>query len=221
MERLKKNIFIAAALFAVVGAGAQYVLYQHRLEKHITENELIELAPVDWDNFKMQRSPEDDRVSYKMDETTYNVLKPHGIVARVVEGGMEKFDVVVIASNDTDSFHDPHVCFTAQGFEFAHESTEMVPTKTRGDVPITFTRIKRKDEDLVAAYFYKDPSNTFHASTTGLAFAMLKDQIVTLKRRDAVFYRVIALTPNLSKERFVEFVGRYLDVANEKSKGYF
>lgn len=221
MERLKKNLILLAALFAVVGAGAQYVLYQHRMEKHITEKELVELAPMEWDNFKMQKAPDDDRISYKMDETTYNVLKPHGIVARVVENATEKFDVVVIASNDTDSFHDPHVCFTAQGFEFAHESTEMVQTKTRGEVPITFTRVKNKDQDLVAAYFYKDPTNKFHAGTTGLAIAMLKDQIVTLKRRDAVFYRVIALSPEMTKDQFLEFVGRYLDVANEKSKGYF
>jgi hypothetical protein len=162
-------------------------------------------------------------VTYKSDKIVYDTLVPYGIVAREFQEqhGPKHFDVNVIASSTKDSFHDPRVCFTAQGWNLDEQTEAMVHTETRGDVPVTLANMSHKDFGKhPAVFFYKGPGG-FTATTAGIKLQMFTRQFLTLKDQEGVFYRVIALNNGVSTDDLLKFVGQYLDESNKTSDGFF
>lgn len=224
MEGLRKRVFVLAGVFVAVGIGFQAFSAQ---AKNITRTEtwMEQVAPKELPGYTMvpSRDPKNPNVTYKSDPVVYDTLDPYGIVAREFreKGGPKHFDVNVIASSTKDSFHDPRVCFTAQGWNLDDQKEAIVKTATRGDVPVTLAEMNHADYGKhPSVFFYKGPEG-FTATTAGIKIQMLKKQFLTLKDQEGVFYRFIALSPGTSTDDLLKFVGEYLDESGKTSDGYF
>jgi hypothetical protein len=156
-----------------------------------------------------------------MDEMTYDELKPFGIVARVFEHDRKRFDVVLIASADRTSFHDPRVCFRGQGFLLEKEREEVVQTKTRGTIPVTFAEMKNpQGTQSIAAFFYRDQDG-FYPNPQAMSMAWLKRAFFKLQSSEGVFYRFIPMHDGATVEELKRFIQLYMDEAPNVSGGYF
>lgn len=224
MEGLRKRAIVLAGVFVVVGIGFQALSARaERITR--TESWMIKVAPKELPGYTMvpSRDPKNPDVTYTSDPVVYETLIPYGIVAREFreKGGPKHFDVNVIASSTKDSFHDPRVCFTAQGWNLDNQKEAIVKTATRGDVPVTLAEMNHADYGKhPSVFFYKGPEG-FTATTAGIKIQMLKKQFMTLKDQEGVFYRFIALSPGTSTDDLLKFVGEYLDESGKTSDGFF
>jgi hypothetical protein len=221
MEGLRKRTLILAVGFIAIGLGFRALARSPQPDR--TEEWMQKVTPKEVPGYRMEKSPTNPEISYKSDKMVYDTLVPYGIVARVFqeEKGNKSFDVNVIASSTKDSFHDPRVCFTAQGWNIDKETRAVVKTQTRGDVPVTLAEMTHaKLGKHPSVFFYKGPDG-FTATTAGLKIQMLKHQFLTLRDQEGTFYRVIALSRDTTTEELLEFTGKWLDEANKVSDGFF
>jgi hypothetical protein len=187
-----------------------------------TESFLEQKAPLKVASYAFEASPTSPKPaqSYVVGEDTYKILNPFGIVGRVYRDGAKAFDVLLIASNKKESFHDQRVCFAAQGYNLTDQRIETLETK-RGTIPITVTQMTHKDlGEQVAILFYKGPGG-FYPTPQSLAWAMFKEQLMGGTKLEAVFYRVIPVGEATTKEELLQFVRSYLEEAGRYSGGYF
>lgn len=225
MERLNTRTFFFAGMLAVIGAVILLTPTPKEISK--TEQELEKLAPTRVMGVTYEVGGRNPEQSYQMEQSTYDILKPFGIVCRVFMVDGDRYDTVLVASRSKDSFHDPRVCFSGQGWNIEKFEPASVPTKTRGTVPAmvieTYSDVKRKQ---LAAFLYRGPGG-FYGSTQSLKLAFLGEQLRLGNNLDGVFYRFI---PNFQNEelpieeqrsRLIKFIGEFLDAANESSGGYF
>lgn len=215
MERLKKMIIGVGVLFAALGIGFASVS-----DRSITRTEawMEENTAQVFGNYRMLPGDDGPNVTYRMLESTYTELKPYGIVCRVMTSGQEVYDTVVIMSSKKESFHDPRVCFTAQGWALLDQKVAMVKTKAHGDVPITLTTMSGDRGKSFAAFFYRGPEG-FAADTNGVKWQMLRYQMKNFRDGEGVFYRVIPTHPVATEEQLIKFIGEWLDAQHEASKG--
>ena len=222
MERLNFRLWAVAVLSLVIG-GVLFAAPRPNQTKQ-TEEWIGSKLPTQVNSFKFvpnQEDPNNKLCTYKMDQTTYDVLHPWGIVARVFIDGPEAYDVVVIGSNDKESFHDPKVCFAAQGWSLGAERTEQVATKTRGNVPVTVVDMTKGSEKTIAVYFYRTKKG-FIASNTDVKWAMLSYKISHWGANDeGAFIRVIPRHNNADLGKLKGFIGDWLDEAGKTSEGYY
>lgn len=225
MEGLTKRTYIVAGAMVAWGAF-MFFSTPKTSTKPLTENQLERLCPPVVGRMTYATSVEDSMCSYKMDQTTYDLLKPFGIVARTYTYGAKSFDAVIIASQSEDSFHNPQICFSAQGWEFEKQAMETVESKSQGVIPftlLTMTNSKGDAKRTLAAYFYKGTGNKYYGATNsfkvGLFLAAMKGQSL-----DGVFYRVIPQYRAVNDEEQVkelkQFIRAWVDAAAESSKGY-
>lgn len=225
MEGLKKRAFIIGGLFVLTGAVV-WATPKASFANPKSEATLEQLAPMGVKDYKMLPSdrvhedPKLQNVSYRMDESTYAELKPYGIVARIMEKGDKRFDVVLISSNKKSSFHDPRVCFRAQGWTFKEEEQAEIET-SRGKIPVTMVRMVDKNQQpYIAAFTYKGPQG-FRSTPQSLAFSMLIEQIKGRTDIEGAFYRFIPLYENATEAELKDFIRMYLEEAEKTSKGFF
>lgn len=220
MERLKTQAYIVAGMALAFGLFVN-LMPRAKYEKK-TEEQMEKMAPdiVAGASF-LPGSPNPEQ-TYKMDERSYQVLNPFGMVARKYAAGPHLYDVVLIASNDRGSFHDPRVCFSAGGYELANQTVIEVPTKTRGIVPVSYTTLRgsQGQAEMIAAYTYRGPYG-FTAAPQTLKIGILRAEMLLRTDLDAVFYRFMADSRSTTKEELLKFIGDYLDAANASSEGYF
>jgi hypothetical protein len=225
MEGLKKRALVAVAVLLVAGTAIAFSKRSSGDKK--TEEWMLDHVPMTFGKYTAQSSAENPKYSYKMDEVTYKTLQPYGIVARVFvhEDTKEEYDAVVIASESKDSFHDPRVCFSAQGWSLSNQWIEVVDTKTRGKVPVTLVVMDGAERNRVAAFLYKGPGNKFYGNTQRLKVAMFFEQMKGGKHIEGVFYRFIPtnLDPNDKDQttKVKRFIAEFVDAVNETSGGYF
>ncbi|MBS1706985.1 MAG: exosortase-associated EpsI family protein [Armatimonadetes bacterium] len=223
MEGLIKRAYVLAGIFVLSGALVMATKPKNNYERK-SEEDLIALAPTQVGSMHFVKDPsgKDERITYKMDPTTYQVLQPFGIVARVFTDGTNTYDAVVIASQSRASFHDPQVCFSAQRWVITAYSPITVHTKTRGDVPVMRVLMSNEtDKNRLAAFCYRGPSGKFYASTQGLKIGMFLDQFMGKDKIYGVFYRFMVNSPNTTEDEFKKFIGDYLDAAKASSNDYF
>jgi hypothetical protein len=220
MEGLIKRTFIFGGLIAVLTAGM--FLAPKRVTSDMNEAKMEDLAPMTVGNFQMTPSNDNPKQSYKMDEKTYRLLQPYGIVSRIYSDGKKAFDVILIAGHSKENFHDPRVCFTAQNWAIKEDKTANIETKTRGIVPVTIVKIAQLSggRESMAAFFYRGP-NGFYPNTPNLGRAMLMGPLTGHFNTDAVFYRVMPATDSVQEEDLKAFIAEYLDAAEPVSKGFF
>ena len=219
MEGLTKRAYLLAALFLAGGAAAHLSLPSSgpvRTEKWMEQESLKSFG-----RYRMKEAdPSDPEVSYRMDKNTYDTLAPYGIVARDLSNGDVSFDVVLIASEAKSTFHDPRVCFTAQGWQLDQDVAATVSTKTRGVVPVSLARIHSDNGDRWAAFCYRGPDG-FTLGATSLKMQMFKYSLLHARAVDGVFYRFIGEDAQTSKEELLKFIGNYLDASAKHGTGYF
>jgi hypothetical protein len=218
MEGLMKRVVALAGFFAV--AGGVFLALPSRAESVVTEQWMKDHAPSQVADFDFHKSADDPQISYKADEATYDMLKPFGIVSRTYFNMGQQFDVVLIAGNDKENFHDPHVCFSAQGWTFKEDTIIDVPTKTRGTIKATLAVISNRGRDSITVFFYRGPKG-FYPSTPNLGMAMLLGPLMGDFKTDAVFYRFMPMYEGATKEEVIQFAGNYMDAAGKTSNNYF
>jgi hypothetical protein len=221
MERLKKRTFWVAAAMLVVGVAVMAVPDKKPAGR--TEQWMEQMAPRTVEGYSFIQSKENPEQSRRMDEKSYRLLAPFGIVDRVYRLGSRQFEVVLVASNNRGSFHDPRVCFAGQGWNFDKQNKTSIRTRSHGYITATF--IEGKTElgfEQYAVYFYKGPSG-FSSSTLGIKGRLLMQLLLNPfgGPGEAVFYRFVSESPEVKKEEFIDFIGKYMDAANESSNGYF
>jgi hypothetical protein len=221
MEGLIARGWIAAAL---VAAGGAYTMYSPpKRSMPIDETWMVARSPSAIGPYTFTGPSEVDAPegqSYRMSKSTYDTLKPSGIVSRHYASGFKKYDVVLIASDNSVSFHDPRVCFTASGYTITDQKQITIPTKSHGEVPMTLVRMEGRGEKCSALYFYRGP-NGFQAVARKMRWDMLVGQMVKGRNDQGVFYRFIPVTPNITDDELKQFAASYLDEANRVSGGFF
>lgn len=165
---------------------------------------------------------------YKMDPGTYDILKPYGIVSRFMSNGTRNYDTVFLGSDNSESFHDPRVCFNTQYNDILSQETDICHTKTLGNVPTTVLLLKDlKTETLnLACYTFKGPGGYF-ADQDSQHFNLFKYELLTAQPQEGAFYRVIDLNGSAAnptandKKAMLQFLADYLDSIHTTSKGRF
>lgn len=220
MEGLKLRIYIVSAVLVLAGALNIYsVKLGHGPAK--SEQWMEQRAPDQVAGVGFVPGRDNPEQSYRMDDESYEMLSPYGMVARVYSGKLGAFDTVLIASRSRSSFHDPRVCFSGQGWSLTGEDLLTIDTKTRGKIQVTLTTLTSiRVKSQHAIYFYRGPSG-FHATTLGLKWDMFMQRLLGKQDVDGVFYRFIPLDPECSVEELTDFVARYMEAAKESSGGYF
>lgn len=218
MEKLVRSCVILGVLFC---ACAAYLFAMPRMKKSIVDEKWMEKrAPDVAAGMKYFASAENPEQSYKVGEVNYKVLKPYGIVGRRYEQLGIGYDVMLIASGNYESFHDPRVCFTSQGWNIVADQEATVVSKTRGTFKVTLVNMENQGQKSVAVYFYKGPK-AFHAKTSPLKLEMFKAALAGQQDVDGVFYRIMPVDPLIPAEELLKFVAEYLDASKESSQGYF
>lgn len=223
MEGLMKRVVTLTGFFAV--AAVVFLALPSRAESNVDEKWMKDHAPetipsTELGTFTYEKSAEDPQISYKADAQTYDMLKPFGIVSRKYGSGGRQYDVVLIAGNDKENFHDPHVCFRAQGWTFTKDTIVKVPTKTRGMITATLAQIENRGRSTFALFFYRGPK-AFYPSTPNLGTAMLLGPLMGDFKTDAVFYRFMPEYPDPTEKDLVKFASEFMDAAGKSSDNYF
>ncbi|MBC8065698.1 MAG: exosortase-associated EpsI family protein [Chlorobia bacterium] len=219
-----KRVVALAGFFTV--AGVVFLALPSKAESVVNEQWMKDHTPDIIHTkdpgilYQFHKSPDDPQVSYKSDKQTYEMLNPFGIVSRRYYNTGRQFDVVLIAGNDKENFHDPHVCFRAQGWTFIEDRVISIPTKTRGTIPATFAVIENRGKKTLSVFFYRGPKG-FYPSTPNLGAAMLLGPLMGDFQTDAVFYRFMPEYDGAKEEEIIEFVGQFMDEAGPKSNNYF
>jgi len=220
LERLKARVYVASVLVLLAGLVATGSKPKRPEPK--SEAWMEQHLPWQVGVFSFVPGPDNPEQTYRMEESTYELLKPYGIVCRVYRSGGEAYDVVVIASSSRETFHDPSVCFSGQGWDFDRMSTVRIPTRTRGNVPATLAVRSRKGSDepeRLALYLYKSEDG-FVPSTLLIKWELFKAQLLRRRATDGIFYRFIPLHPQPSEADTLRFAGEFLDAAAASSQGY-
>ncbi|RYG43825.1 exosortase-associated EpsI family protein [bacterium] len=217
--RMKKvHLVVAGTLLLVTGVLAN--LAPRAVVPDRDETWMAERIPAGFDGYTFRSSLDNPNLSYRMTPITYETLKPYGIVSRIYEKEGKAFDTVVIASQNSDSFHDPRVCFQSQGSTLEGQREVAIDTKTRGKVPSTFIETNYNGQKRIAAYMYKGPKG-FRAAPGQLMMDMFLGEIKTAQIQEGVFYRFIALNPQTTQDDLAKYMGQFVDAVSEKSDRYF
>jgi len=219
MEGLKKRTYFFAALLIVAGAF-NFVTYSRAERPDKDEAWMEARAPEKIGEMTYARDPKNPNQSYKMNQMTYDVLVPFGIVSRVYSDNNSGYDVVLIASESRASFHDPRICFSAQNWTLVEQKSVDVQTRTRGVVPITITKMDGPKRGQLAAFFYRGPSG-FHATTIAVKLDMFTQRLLNREDIEGVFYRFIPTKEDCTEEELKAFIVEYLESSKESSEGYF
>jgi len=221
MERLKKRTYIFAAV--MLAAGLINMATIAKADKRSKNEQWMEQrAPDQFADKSYFHSAENPEQSYKMNDITYKMLNPYGIVARQYTGRDGKtFDIVLIASESRASFHDPRICFSGSGWNITNQQVQTVETKSRGTIPVMFVTMDNDTQrNQIAAFFYKGPSG-FMASTRGLKWDMFVQTFLNRPNVEGVFYRFIPQYQGATVDDIKAVISEYLEASKESSQGYF
>jgi hypothetical protein len=177
-------------------------------------------APKDLKGYQLVPGPEGLIYTYKMPQSTYDTLRPYGIVAQNFTDGARTFDVVLISSDNHESFHDPKICFSGQGWTFNHTNDEALDLPDGRRIPMTIVEMSGPGGETSAAYFYKGPSG-FTSKPQALQLDMFKEVLFGRKPADSTFYRFMPASPGVSLEQLKGFIKTYMGAAARESGGFF
>ncbi len=217
MERLIKFTYVLGGILIAVGiwaAVSSRPSYEPKTEKWMEEKSLTKLG-----EYAYVPSGENPSQSYSMGEFVRNELMPYGIVCRVFRNHNLMVDVVLIASGNKASFHDPKVCFTAQGWNVVEDEKIEIDTP-RGKIPASYVKVVRQGEQSIGIYFYRGPGG-FAADSMGMKFGMFWERFFGGKDADGVFYRFMPMGPGMDREDLKKFISDYMVESEKVSGGYF
>lgn len=217
---IRKRTFGLAVALMVAGALSFFHLSQAATVRK-DEAFMEQHAPGDIPGYSYEPGQDGGmRYTYKMDEGTYKTLHPFGIVAKRFSNSDGVFDAVLISSDSHESFHDPKICFSAQGWTFGDMREENIDIPGRGSIPFTVVQMHGPENNSVAAYCYKGP-NGFVANPKHLQLDMFKEVLFGKKPMDSTFYRFMPATDNVGFPELKKFIQAYMSVAPKESGDYY
>ncbi len=180
---MNKRLKFVLALFIVTGVTAILLPAKHYEGK--TEEWMESVVPRGLEGYHYQGP-------VKMDDRTYQILQPFGIVGRRYLGPDGRFyEVTLIAGNSRKSFHDPQVCFSAQNWRLEESRKHWVDIPALGGkVPATVIAIRSSEQQGTTLYFYRTPFG-FRHDPFYIPFDLALAKILMRNRVDAIFYRFI------------------------------
>jgi hypothetical protein len=178
-------------------------------------------APTAIGKFVFEENKETPGKSYKMDDRSYELLQPFGIVPRRYSDGDKTFEVLLISSNTKESFHDQDVCFPGQGMTPIGDKVHRIEMEGRGVVPVVVSKYKKGENTIISAYIYRGPGG-YHESPQGLAWAMLMNALTFAREsNNSNFYRFMPLFPDATDEETLDFITKYMAEAAKTSNGFY
>jgi hypothetical protein len=220
-QSMKPQIAAYVLATALVGAGAFAVAQSTSSpKKRMDEKAMQEKAPKSIPGHQMIPGPEGLAYSYKMPDSTYHTLKPYGIVAQTFTDGNVMYDVVLISSDNHESFHDPKICFSGQGWTFNSTREESIKLADGRMIPATIVEMQGPTGESSAVYFYKGPSG-FRSKPQALQLDMFKEVLFGRKPTDSTFYRFMPSGPGVTLEQLKGFIKTYMVSAASESGGFF
>jgi hypothetical protein len=211
-------MFVLLAL--LLGFGAFNNLNALTQGKRPPESWLHEMVPTQVGDWLFVPENPGSKVTRRQDEKTYEELDPIGIAEQNYIRGNLGFNVVVIAGNQMESFHDQRWCFVAQGWAITEDREVKVKTQSRGEVPAFYVRIKREGmpADVPAMFIFHGPT-AHHATTTSASRDFFWHELTKGTKHIGYSYRFIAQWPGATEDDVKEFAAAYLDAASESSRG--
>jgi hypothetical protein len=220
MNALKGRTYGLAAFLALAG-GAAFLFGGNASASRKDEKFMEARAPGIIPGYRMELGPNGNTsCTYKMDEGTYKALHPFGIVARQFSNAVNTFDVVLISSDSHESFHDPKICFSAQGWTLGDEKEVDIDVPGRGKIPFTVVQMAGPKSTSVAAYCYRGPRG-FVPSSKRLQLDMFAEVLTGNKPMDSTFYRFMPASAGAGLPELEEFIKTYMATAPGESGGYY
>ena len=201
---------IVSGIMAAVGAG---ILVRGSAKAYkVDETWLERQYPSSLGRYTMEPARDGSTGhSYTMDSETYKTLKPYGIVGRVLTDGQKRMDVVTLAGDSEESFHNPLLCFQAQGWETKDIQQITLRTKAHGEVRATVAEaIHEGGAPQYAVYTFEGPDGMV-ADPYQLKIDMFNSAIRTGKVQFGTFFRFISMTPSFTKDEVIKFATDYLE----------
>jgi hypothetical protein len=223
MERLThaaaQRAFVLATLLAIAGTVSMATANRGSKAK-MTEEQMEQKAPISVPGYQLIPGPEGMAYSYRMPASTYETLKPFGIVARNYTDGAKTFDVVLITSDSHESFHDPTICFSGQGWTFNDKREEVLDLPDGRRIPMTVVDMQGPTGRSMACYFYRGPSG-YVARPQKLQLDMFREVLFGRKPADSTFYRFMPAAGDVTLEQLKAFIKTYMVSAARESGGFF
>lgn len=214
---MRKQMIQVATVLILYGVGLNFAPRPSQVER--SRSEIENMLPVNLTGFITELEP-GKAVSYELGDDVYKTLHPWAIVARVFSKEAEQFDVVAIASRSKESFHDPQVCFTAQGWNLTNQRLSAVETTSRGIVPVTLVDMEQNGEKKLALYFFRTTQGYF-GDIHQVKLKMMLYKFKNFGKDDeGAFIRVIPVM-NANEESLKKFTALWIDSAVKTSNGYY
>lgn len=225
MERLIKHLYIFCGLVATIAAAVHLTPAPDR-SRVIPEEDLAQMMPEKVKGGRFIPESPGKSYTYRMDEQSYEILQWPSAVCRVYQIGKDELDVVLLASRSKDAFHDPNICFAAQGWFIERREQTTLNTKTRGQIPVTIISMYNDDvRRKMAAYLYKGPTGLY-SDTNKLKLSFLREELFLGDRLEGVFYRFIPtfenreMTEAQQREQLEAMIIDFMDNVHATSEGY-
>ena len=220
MEQVKIRAYFIGVVLILL--GLVITLIPAAKERPLSQAWLNHHAPMRIGNYRMIPSPEDPWASYRMPEEVYKALKPDAMLARIYENpSNKKYDVLLLLSRSKNSFHNPEVCFSSQGWSIQSQHQDEITTPYLGILPITVVKMSSvSQKDQLAAFFYKGPGGYF-GSTEGFKWGLLRDELLKSKQPEGIFFRFIPEYSGEDIHQLKKFILEYIEEAHRTSYGFF
>ncbi|GIV01848.1 MAG: hypothetical protein KatS3mg015_0678 [Fimbriimonadales bacterium] len=193
---MTNRLKIVAIVFVLVGALA-FALSPRRYQDR-TEEWMEEVVPEQIPTYSLRASSRTDP-AVKMSEVAYQILQPFGIVTRYYTGPDNRtYEFVVLAGNTRKSFHDPRVCFTAQGWDLKDPGIHTVNLPHMGgEVQVSAMTMDNiaTGSRATAMFFYKTPFG-IRPNTMRVPFDLTFAKLMMKSDVDAQFYRFMVVPPS-------------------------
>lgn len=210
---------LIVAMVVLLATAVATTLFKSDYVREKKEPWLWEMMLTELHGYRVQPSDLGENITYKMDKVSYDVLDPIGIACqRMTNEYGQMFDVVIIAGDSMNAFHDQQICFNAQGWDIKEMKGVMLESEYRGQVPISMMTITRDDgPEQYAAYFFRSPSGFVSYNRAKIDFFM--HRLKKGKPGMGFSYRFIGLSPDMTEEDVTRFATQYLDKLYETTDG--
>lgn len=174
------------------------------------EKWLETMAPDKVQGIDFLPSSENPEQSYKMDPATYEALKPFGIVSRIYDSMGQRFDAVLIAGDNADSFHDQRACFTSQGWNILSDKEVTINVPGRGPQQAVELQLQGPQGRANALYTFRGPSGRLFSKFNDMWKDYFVSELTSGRIYGGEFFRFIDLNGSDDTTKLYAFAGDYL-----------
>ena len=204
-----KNALIVTLVCFVAAAAANFQ-YLFRSNDKLNEEWLHSVTPTQVRDFRLAPKTFDATISYEMGPDTYDTLKPIGISCQILTDTVgRKMDVVVIAGDTMDAFHDQQICFSAQDWEIRNITQVKLNIPGFKEVTANHMRISQKGQSPIdALYLVQTPTGFYGYERARWEYFF--NYLRKGKAEVGYSYRFIGLTPDVQLDELKGLAEEYI-----------